>query len=273
MNVRRRTIHSAAALWCLFTTPAVVTAHMNEEVAAVESLVITVVYDNVAAREDVQPGWGFSCLIQGLEKVVLFDTGADGPTLLSNMQALHLSPDLIDAVVLSHLHGDHTGGLADLLKVHSDLTVYGLDAFPEHLKEEITAAGAELVTVTDSLSICPHALLTGRMGTAIPETGLILKASQGPVIITGCAHPGIVEMIERGVELADAAPSLVMGGFHLFGTHRQGVREIIGRFRSRGVLKVSPCHCTGPEAIEMFRQNYQENYLPCGVGQVITLSR
>jgi len=271
MTAGRKSIHSAVALWCLFTASIIVTDNARGEATAVDTLVITVVYDNVTTREDLEPSWGFSCLIQGLDQVILFDTGADGPTLLSNMQALNLSPDSIDAVVLSHQHGDHTGGLSHLLQEHSDLTVYALDSFSEHLKEEVANCGAGLVTVTDSMSICPQALLTGRMGTSVPETGLILKTSQGLVIITGCAHPGIVEMIERSVELGGDRPYLVMGGFHLFGLSRQSVREIIGRFRSQGVLNVSPCHCTGPEAIEMFYQNYQEHYLPCGVGQVIEL--
>jgi len=250
----------------------VVTAGTEGGATAMESLVITVVYDNVTTREDLQPGWGFSCLIQGLDQIILFDTGADGPTLLDNMRALNLSPDAIDAVVLSHQHGDHTGGLLDLLQAHSDLTVFSVDNISGHLGEEITASGARLVTVADTMSVCENALLTGPMGTSIPETGLILKMPRGLVIITECAHPGIVEMIRRSVELGNAAPYVVMGGFHLFGTSRQAVREIIGRFRSQEVLKVSPCHCTGPEAIEMFHKNYQENYLPCGVGQVIELA-
>ncbi len=273
MIAGRRSMRSVVALCCLFTAPVIVTADTGGGATAVDSLVITVVYDNVTTREDLEPGWGFSCLIQGLDQVILFDTGADGPTLLDNMRALNLSPDSVDAVVLSHQHGDHTGGLSDLLEVHSDLTVFSLDAFSDHIKDEITGSGAGLVTVTDSISICPRALLTGRMGTSIPETGLILKTSRGLVIITGCAHPGIVEMIEHSVELGGDRPYLVMGGFHLFGASRRSVREIIGRFRSQQVHKVAPCHCTGPEAIEMFQESYQENYLPCGVGQIIRLAR
>ncbi len=245
---------------------------MIGKATAVDSLVITVVYDNVSTREDLEPAWGFSCLIQGLEKVILFDTGADGSTLLSNMQALNLTPKSIDAVVLSHLHGDHTGGLSDLLGVHSHLTVFGLDSFPVSIKTEITGSGAELVTVTDSMSVCPGALLTGQMGAGIPESGLIIRTSRGLVIITGCAHPGIVEMVEKSLELAEGPPDLVMGGFHLFGTSRQSVRDLIDRFRALGVCRVAPCHCTGPEAMEMFRESFQEQYVPCGVGQVITVN-
>jgi 7,8-dihydropterin-6-yl-methyl-4-(beta-D-ribofuranosyl)aminobenzene 5'-phosphate synthase len=242
------------------------------EATDVDSLVITVVYDNVTIREDLEPSWGFSCLIQGLQKVILFDTGADGPTLLANMKKLGLDPEVIDAVVLSHQHGDHTGGLSDLLRLNSHVTVFGLDAFPDHLKAEVRDGGAELVTVTDSLSICPNVLSTGQMGAGIAEQGVIVKTARGLVIITGCAHPGIVEMVEKSLDLAKGQPYLIMGGFHLFGASRQGVRDIIAQFRSLGVLRVAPCHCTGPEAIGMFQENFEENCLPCGVGQIIKLA-
>jgi 7,8-dihydropterin-6-yl-methyl-4-(beta-D-ribofuranosyl)aminobenzene 5'-phosphate synthase len=233
---------------------------------------ITIVYDNTTTREKLIPSWGFSCLIQGLEKVILFDAGADGPTLLANMQHLDLNPQMIDAVVLSHMHGDHTGGLADILRENPGVTVFLPDSFPEHLKAEVNDAGGTLVAVHDPLEICAGALLTGQMGTAIPEQGLVLTTAQGLVIITGCAHPGIVEMVARSIDLGNSPPYLVMGGFHLFGTSRQGIRDIINRFREFGVIKVCPCHCTGPEAIDMFRTMYHQDYLPCGVGQVISLS-
>jgi len=237
----------------------------------VDSLVITIVYDNVTAREDVVPAWGFSCLIQGLEKTILFDTGADGPTLLTNMRQLGLDPEAIDAVVLSHMHGDHTGGLSDILQENPSLTVFLLESFPEHLKAEVNDHGAELIAVSDPLEICDGALSTGEMGVSIPEQGLIIRTARGLVIVTGCAHPGIVEMVERSVYLGGSHPYLVLGGFHLFGTSRRGVRGIIDRFRELGVLKAAPCHCTGPEAIEMFKENYDQQYVPCGVGRVISV--
>ena len=176
-------------------------------------------------------------------------------------------------VVLSHLHGDHTGGLADFLGLNRQVEVYLLDSSPRSLKRKVTDAGAQLVVIRESEQICQGAFLTGQMGNVIPEQALVLKTGQGLAIITGCAHPGITGVIERGCEIGEGSAYLVMGGFHLCGAFRQRVGEILDKFQDLGVVKVSPCHCTGPEAIKMFREAYGEDYIQNGVGQVITLER
>ncbi len=243
------------------------------EVTSVDSITITTVYDNEPFVEDLTPSWGFSCLIQGLEKNILFDTGGDGNILLANMEKLGLDPEDVHIVVLSHLHGDHTGGLADILRVNPRVTVYMPNSFPEHLKGEVTQKGAELVTVGEPVEICRGAFLTGEMGTTIQEQALVIKMGGGLVVITGCAHPGIVDVIERSRKIGKDSVLLAMGGFHLFGASRQRLREVLEQFRVLGVAKVSPCHCTGPEAIGMFQDAYGKNYIQGGVGQVISLPR
>lgn len=263
---RRAVLCSAMILLAL-------TGNLAGEVASMDSIAITTVYDNNAFVEGLVSSWGFSCLVQGLEKTILFDTGADGDILLANMERLGLEPQMVQVIVLSHLHGDHTGGLADFLKMNHQVTVYLLDSFPGHLKGEVTAGGAKLVTVKEPMDICPGALLTGPMGTTIPEQALVLQAGQGLVVITGCAHPGIVDVIERSREVGQGSPYLVMGGFHLFGASGEQIGEIVDQFRKAGVVKVSPCHCTGPGATETFRSAYGQEYVQNGVGRRIVLKR
>ncbi|KPL18827.1 MAG: hypothetical protein AMJ92_06195 [candidate division Zixibacteria bacterium SM23_81] len=243
------------------------------EVASVDSVTITVVYDNEALVKGLVPSWGFSCLVQGLEKTILFDTGGQGEILLDNMERLGLDSQEVQVVVLSHLHGDHTGGLTDFLRVNPRVTVYMLDAFPDHLKKEVAKRDAKLLTVQEPVEICPGAFLTGEMGKAIPEQALVITTDKGLVVITGCAHPGIIEMVEKSQDIGKEPPHLVMGGFHLFGASRKQVREILSQFRGLGVTKTCPCHCTGTEAIEMFQETYGRDYIQCGVGQVIHLQR
>jgi 7,8-dihydropterin-6-yl-methyl-4-(beta-D-ribofuranosyl)aminobenzene 5'-phosphate synthase len=69
--------------------------------------------------------WGFSCFVEveGAPKI-LFDTGADGNILLSNMERLHIDPRDIEEVFISHGHFDHIGGLSAFLKVNSDVKLY-----------------------------------------------------------------------------------------------------------------------------------------------------
>ncbi len=76
-------------------------------------LKITIIYDNTAWLKALPADWGFACLVEARGKKVLFDTGAKGPLLLGNMQALQIDPLEVDTVFISHNHWDHTGGLAD----------------------------------------------------------------------------------------------------------------------------------------------------------------
>ncbi len=81
---------------------------------------ITVLYDNTVYKEGLRADWGFSCLVeippQGGRKF-LFDTGANGSILLSNMEKLNIDPRSIDEVFISHAHFDHVGGLSAFLNV------------------------------------------------------------------------------------------------------------------------------------------------------------
>ena len=101
------------------------------------SLQMTVVYDNNAFDENLKADWGFSCLIRGLEKSVLFDSGTNGKILLSNMEKLGIHPGEIDTVFLSHEHKDHTGGLEALLNLNSRVEVWLPNFFSSSFKNKI----------------------------------------------------------------------------------------------------------------------------------------
>jgi 7,8-dihydropterin-6-yl-methyl-4-(beta-D-ribofuranosyl)aminobenzene 5'-phosphate synthase len=75
------------------------------------TVVITVLFDNAAYEKSFKPGWGFACFIQGLEKTLLFDTGANADIFQHNMKQARIDPEKIQYLVISHGHGDHTGGL------------------------------------------------------------------------------------------------------------------------------------------------------------------
>jgi 7,8-dihydropterin-6-yl-methyl-4-(beta-D-ribofuranosyl)aminobenzene 5'-phosphate synthase len=81
-------------------------------------MTLMVVFDNNAFDPRLQTGWGFAVWIEYGGNVVLFDTGADSAVLPNNLSALGLRPQAIEAVVLSHIHGDHTGGRAAVLTVN-----------------------------------------------------------------------------------------------------------------------------------------------------------
>jgi 7,8-dihydropterin-6-yl-methyl-4-(beta-D-ribofuranosyl)aminobenzene 5'-phosphate synthase len=237
-------------------------------------LTVTILYDNRSTREDLGAAWGFSCLVSGPERTILFDTGGDGPTLLGNMDALGIRADTVDAIVLSHAHGDHVGGLESFLRRHGDVTVYGLESFRRETLDAAREKGAQVIEVGEPAEVCPGVLLTGTMrgSQEIPEQALVLASSEGPVVITGCAHPGIVEIVERVGELTRDTVHTVIGGFHLVRQSDAQVRDVIERLKESGVRRAAPCHCSGDGAIGLFRESFPDGFLPCSVGQVIRIS-
>jgi len=112
-------------------------------------IMITIVYDNNAGREDLTTSWGFSCVVQGLEKTILFDTGGNGRILMSNMQKVGLDPQQIDAVVISHSHGDHTGGLASFLDWRGKVPVYIPRGMRGSFEELIGTHGGQSIVADD----------------------------------------------------------------------------------------------------------------------------
>jgi 7,8-dihydropterin-6-yl-methyl-4-(beta-D-ribofuranosyl)aminobenzene 5'-phosphate synthase len=234
-------------------------------------LEILVVYDNYSCRSDLETGWGFSCLIRGMEKTILFDTGGSGAVLMRNMEKMAISPEEIDAVVLSHIHGDHTGGLQAFLERKGRVTVYVPGSFPDRFKEAVRSYGAEVVSVREPLSICQDVFSTGEMGTFTIEQSLVLRSKSGLIVITGCAHPGIVKIIEEAKAQVEGEVLLAMGGFHLMGMSMGNLKKVFARFHELGVRYVGPCHCTGETQIKAFQKVYEEHFLKMGVGKVIRI--
>lgn len=236
---------------------------------------IAVVYDNETLDPDLSPAWGFSCLVGD---DLLFDTGGDGPRLLSNMEKMGLDVGRIKSVVLSHAHGDHTGGLGSILALNKEITVYLLRSFPSRFKTQVRSY-AQVVEVHEPMEIAEGIHTTGEMGRSLVEQALVLATGQGLVVITGCAHPGVVRMVERAKEvvneedlrLRSGQVYLVMGGFHLSVASTRAVRGVIADFRRLGVQKAAPCHCTGGRAIGMFAADYGEDFIEIGVGKVLEI--
>ncbi|MDH5715747.1 MAG: MBL fold metallo-hydrolase, partial [Candidatus Aminicenantes bacterium] len=118
----------------------------------VEEVTITTLYDNYPWTEGLTTNWGFAALIEINGTTILFDTGANGPMLLGNIDQLGLKPHAVDAVVLSHYHGDHTEGLFPFLEKWGAKKLYLPRSFPSAFKEKAGIYG-ELVEVSDSAKI------------------------------------------------------------------------------------------------------------------------
>jgi 7,8-dihydropterin-6-yl-methyl-4-(beta-D-ribofuranosyl)aminobenzene 5'-phosphate synthase len=234
-------------------------------------MTMTILYDNNPYDHRLKTAWGFSCLIKFEGKTILFDTGGDGRILLENMKILNKDPKAINTVILSHIHGDHTGGLGSLLREKSNLEIFVPGSFPQDFDRAVKDDRAKVVRVNAPIEICKGFRLTGEMGHGIKEQSLIINTQNGIVLVTGCAHPGIIEIIEKAKTIARENIYMVIGGWHLFSMGEREIKGIIDAFLRMGIQKVGPCHCTGDLAIAMFKKAYGKNFIQAGVGRIIQL--
>lgn len=235
------------------------------------SITITVVYDNNEYNPELETAWGFSCLIKKQDKTILFDSGGNGKILLSNMNKLKLDPQQVRIVVLSHIHNDHVGGLEAFLEQNSNVTIYLPHSFPDAFKDKIKKYGAKIINVNKPLRISQNVYSTGELGTEIKEESLIINTEKGLIIITGCAHPGIVDIVRRAKEIMKTNVYLVMGGFHLKGMSERQIDGIVEEFKKEGVEKVGACHCSGDLARTIFEKAYHKDFIRVGVGKIIEI--
>jgi len=233
---------------------------------------ITVVYDNVGFDSTLTTEWGFSCVIQTEQDTLLFDTGSKGKVLLDNMAKLNIDPHSIQSVVISHNHWDHQGGLNDFLAVNSKVTVFIPNASPADLEQDIHSKGAKAVRVDSFKQINESMFSAGELKGTIPEQSLVVRSPKGLILITGCAHPGIVRIIEHVKPLFPYEPIyLAMGGFHLKSETTQNIEKIVKTIQDDGIQKIAPSHCTGEEAILIFKNRFGKDFVESGVGRRIVI--
>ncbi len=241
------------------------------ELGYVTKLKISIVYDNEALNKSLEASWGFACIVELKDESILFDTGGNSQILLSNMANMNINISKIKTIVLSHIHADHTGGLAGFLKVHNEVKVYLPASFPKPFKRSMESYGCTVIEVSKPMKIREGIAVTGEMGFWIKEQSLIINTPKGAIVITGCAHPGIVNIVKRAKEIAGKVYT-VLGGFHLMGYSENEVLSIISQLKDLGVEVVAPCHCTGDLAKMLFEEKFGENYIRIGVGAIIELN-
>lgn len=246
---------------------------------------ITVLLENRSRREDMHCAHGLSLYIETGERKLLLDMGPDGK-FVENAKTLGIDLAEVDTAFLSHGHYDHTGGLAAFCEVNSKAKIYvEKDAFGEYYTEregERVYAGIDpefrryldriaftngrtqldpTVTIfSDVRGDRYHipmndGMLELRKGIFMQddfrhEQNLIVTEGSKRVLFTGCAHRGIVNILQRAEEILGRTPDAVVGGFHLYNPLSGELPEeslidgIAGEFSKRTCLCATG-HCTG----------------------------
>jgi 7,8-dihydropterin-6-yl-methyl-4-(beta-D-ribofuranosyl)aminobenzene 5'-phosphate synthase len=190
---------------------------------------VRILYDN-RALEGYRADWGFSCLIEG-EENILFDTGARPDVLAHNMQQARLSPAIVDKIVLSHDHWDHTGGLSCVTDAAGSVPVYVLPSFAAQMRATLGEA-AVIREVPEACELAGGLHSTGPVGRGIREQAVWFDTPEGLLMATGCAHPGVDALL---YSIRPRKPVYgVLGGFH-------GFRKFDAL---AGIPFLAPCHCT-----------------------------
>jgi 7,8-dihydropterin-6-yl-methyl-4-(beta-D-ribofuranosyl)aminobenzene 5'-phosphate synthase len=250
---------------------------------------LTVLVDNAVSKAGVRAEWGFSCLVEAHGHAVLLDTGPSPELLRGNMAALAVDPARIEAVVFSHSHSDHTLG-APAFAAGKRIPVYTPHRFlfQKQTLAALEAANLDPVPLTESRTLFDGITVSEPVPfTKTPPSGtsgsepntekteweqaLVVDTPEGLVVIVGCAHPGIMSMLEQVKRQRGRPIHTVIGGFHLLHTPAADVRVIAEAMKALGVASVGATHCTGADAAAIFRDVFGDRYINVAVGTVIVL--
>jgi 7,8-dihydropterin-6-yl-methyl-4-(beta-D-ribofuranosyl)aminobenzene 5'-phosphate synthase len=271
---------------------------------------VVTLFENRTISKDYKNKHGLSLYIEIANHKILFDTGTDD-TFAKNASKLGVKLEDVDIAVISHGHYDHGGGLETFLKINNSAKIYiGKGAFDYHLVKLLGiikySIGInkklenndrlffvdEMVRIDDELTVFGDVkgnkllpkgndrLLKRYNNGSINkddfdhEINLIINENDKYSLLCGCAHNGIVNIIERAKLITKANANTVIGGFHLMGMDVKKLdtvnylNELSMNLINSEVVKFYTCHCTGEQAYNYLREK-MDNLSEIKTGMVI----
>lgn len=267
---------------------------------------IGVIIDNTTLRTDFITEHGLSLWIEYRDRKILFDTGQSN-AVISNAKKLGINLKSADAIVLSHGHYDHTGGLADVLNIATKAKVY---LHPSAMEPKFgkKASDVKNVGMTDSAkkaienqpvvftkkpeNLFPGVVVTGQIprindfedvggafflheqcqkpDSLLDDQALFVNSSKGIVVVLGCAHSGVVNILDYVSELANCKKiHALIGGMHLLNADQKRIEHTLETFRKYDIQKVIPLHCTGEKVMKVLKNILGDRCLLLGAGEKI----
>lgn len=269
---------------------------------------ITILYDSFGKAPAVTLDWGFAALVEYGGKRILFDTGNNAGIFEHNVKALGVDLRKIDFVVISHRHADHTSGITYLLTVNPKVKIYvpdepwGLFARgvkndfyrkdpslpaemryygghpPEILEAGTPWPGGNFVPISQRTEVAPGVFILPGVSTSpgtleLKELDLAIKSPEGMILIVGCSHPGVENILHETTAI-DPHVHILLGGLHQIQKPDPEVERIATVLHDQYKLDlVAPGHCTGEPEFAALKKLFGDHYVYAGAGTVIELPR
>ncbi len=271
-------------------------------------ITVTILVENTARGARILGEHGLAYWIETPTHRVLFDTG-QGLALIPNALARGVEFADTDAIVLSHGHYDHVGGLQNVLQRAHNATLYfhpGATkakfigpispgrriSLPYIEDERFRSAARRVVATVKPEEIVPGIRTTGEIPRTndfedtggpfyldaelmapdplLDDQALYFEAHDGLVLLLGCAHAGVVNTLEHVAQLTGQATiHAVVGGMHLENASERRLEETVAALRRFKVQQLGPTHCTGWKAISRFQREFPTQYVPCAAGTIL----
>jgi len=249
---------------------------------------------------------GFACHLQTPDGEFLFDTGG-GMTIMNNAKLLNIDFTKLQGIMFSHGHFDHTGGFKQVLEITGKIPVYAHpDLFSEHFsqnsgklvkigipwpQDELEQLGADFIFSADPYKVAPGLTLSGdvpRLSTV--ETGdpnllsldksgqqiadplhddlsLFINTDKGLVILLGCAHAGLINIIDHAIKVTGQDKIyMVIGGTHLKFCSDEQMNATLDRLEELQVERIGTSHCTGLRGARILADRFGERFFFASVG-------
>jgi len=267
---------------------------------------ITILYDAFGKSSGMKKDWGYSALVEYGGKHILFDTGNNAEIFAQNVKVSGVDLKKLDFAVISHRHGDHTGGMNYLLTVNPQVkifapkegfgvfggslpgTFYRQDAsLPDYMRyyngkpPQMMTFGtpwpsANFVLIDGVTEAAPGisviATVSQTPGTLeLRELSLAIETPKGLILVVGCSHPGIERIVEAST-VPDKHVYAIVGGLHLVTTPDSEIARTVTALHDKWKVDcVALGHCTGEPAFAAFQRAFGVHYNYAGLGSVIEL--